>query len=464
MSFQDRSPFSWAQTGLLVGGLFLLLVWAVHRYGVDVPHFDQWGWTDLYVKQQEGELTWQDLWALNSSNHRQLVPNLQRLILSDLTDWNVKLELYVNLGIALAAFAAFGALLVQTARRFNAFPLRLSLVLVAAFYFSINQFENWLGAWQSTIFYCNGGVLACVAFLTLRRGWPWPFIAAACMAAVASYSFATGLLAWVCGLFVIVLDPAWRGERRRPLYAALWVGLGLCAWWVYFHNYVLTPGVASPSRYLLEHPLQSLHFCVIYFSAPLVHVFSSGSPWAPYASLAGLAAMAALALWFFRRQGREGFLAMTPVWALGLYGLGSGAMTAVSRASFGLAIARLPRYISMANFAWYPLLVLAAIAAAHWLTRSRQSARLRKWAAPCLRIAIVLIILARMARPFPYYAWWHERTERGKAALEAFEDEEALLMIYHNVEYLKQYRDLLREYKAGPYRPGLRQEDPARDR
>src|SRR5262245_35820129 len=54
---------------------FLILIWAVARYSIDVPFLDQWDLVPLIDKMYQGQLTFHDLW-MQFNEHRILFPKI----------------------------------------------------------------------------------------------------------------------------------------------------------------------------------------------------------------------------------------------------------------------------------------------------------------------------------------------------------------------------------------------------
>src|SRR3712207_1731768 len=129
--------------------LTLVLI-AVH--GVNTPQLDQWsGMTPLLVEHDRGTLSFADFYAQHNE-HRPLVPTAIDFWLAQLTGWNIRVELFVDYGVALATFVLIVLALRRTLDR-TAFAL--AAVVASVVFFSPRQHENWLWGWQLEWFLSN---------------------------------------------------------------------------------------------------------------------------------------------------------------------------------------------------------------------------------------------------------------------------------------------------------------------
>ena len=69
--------------------------WLIHRYGLNVIHWDQWNDVKIIGDLDSGKLTLGDLWALHNEN-RILFPNLIVLLLGKTTHFNIVIEEYLE--------------------------------------------------------------------------------------------------------------------------------------------------------------------------------------------------------------------------------------------------------------------------------------------------------------------------------------------------------------------------------
>ncbi|HAN73960.1 MAG TPA: hypothetical protein DCQ63_06465 [Planktothrix sp. UBA8402] len=72
-------------------------------FGVNVPFYDQWVVPALLEKTATGTLQFKDLFELHN-NHRILFPRLIFIALGFISSWNIKLELFFSLCLAIITF------------------------------------------------------------------------------------------------------------------------------------------------------------------------------------------------------------------------------------------------------------------------------------------------------------------------------------------------------------------------
>jgi hypothetical protein len=325
--------------------------WLILSYGVDVPYLDQWDIAPFFERLSRGSLTLSDLFA-QQNEYRQFFPNIIFVGLGRLTGWNVKYEMIVNL--LLAVFVACGVRRLG-ARTFTD-PLRRGVLFLLAslLIFSTIQYDNWLFGVQVVYFMPAACVVAglLVAY-SERVGTIAAVTACACLSAVATFSSANGVVAW------LVLPPALLGAR--PSARAAWkrwlppwcAGLALCAA-VYAHGY--HSPASHPSTYeALRHPLDASAYFVAFIGGPLAAGYFPLAVALIVGSGALLLYLLACAYLFKFRDDRE-LLRRSAAWAsLGAYSLVTGALVTAGRLGFGVAQAVSTRY---AAFSLYVLVAL----------------------------------------------------------------------------------------------------------
>jgi hypothetical protein len=318
---------------------------------VDVPYLDQWEIAPFFEKLSRGTLTLSDLFA-QQNEYRQLFPHFIFVALGRLTGWNVKYEMMVSL--LLACFVAFGV------RRLGALtfadPHRRGVLFLLAslLIFSTIQYDNWLFGVQVVYFMPAACVVAGLLVAYSKRvGTIAAVTVCACLSAVAMFSSANGIVAW------LVLPPALLGARAGA--RAAWkrwlptwcAGLALCAA-VYAHGYHSPASHPSTSE-VLRHPFDASAYFVAFLGGPLAAGYFPLAVALVVGSVALLSYAFACAYIFKFRDDRE-LLRRSAAWAsLGLYSLGTGAFVTVGRLGFGVAQAVSTRY---AAFSLYLLVAL----------------------------------------------------------------------------------------------------------
>lgn len=122
-------------------------------FGVNIPFYDQWVVPALFEKTATGTLQFKDLFELHN-NHRILFPRLIFIALGFISSWNIKLELFFSLGLAILTFILLYKISANTSKNQNYF-FHFTNLLTALIFFSLAQSENWLWGFQIAIFLIN---------------------------------------------------------------------------------------------------------------------------------------------------------------------------------------------------------------------------------------------------------------------------------------------------------------------
>ena len=191
-----------------------LVAWYVVTQGRQVPSGDHW-WDPVYiaVKTRTGTLVPEDFFVLNAG-HR---PVVTRLITAFST-------IFTHYDAGLLRFAAFiitllnlGLTMLLLRPRQGLIPI--SFFLFATVLFSLYYPPNWLdmcySAWQQALFFVLLGLLV---LQRMRPGWP-AFAFLILCATAASFSYASGLVAWIS----LLIAATGMSEYRRPPYVMLWL-------------------------------------------------------------------------------------------------------------------------------------------------------------------------------------------------------------------------------------------------
>ncbi len=270
----------------------------VRAFGVSVVDGDAWTVVILFDKWSSGTLQLSDLWAQRNT-HRPFFPNIVYLLLGSITQYDNVAEMYliqvclfVTLVILLLAFVA--TIDIRSSWLFLFVPISLLI-------FSLKQYKNMTHGYMiKDIFVVMFGVFALFLLYVLgrrRRFRKVVFVAALASATVASYSGLAGLMVWPAGLLQLFLGPLEKPQKR--ILIVLWGLAGICVWTVYFIGWD-APG-NSTLFYVLEHPLQGIHYCL--------NLLGSALFWRPSSALVGgllLVCLALVGLLLIHKDGRLG--------------------------------------------------------------------------------------------------------------------------------------------------------------
>ncbi|WP_043937961.1 hypothetical protein [Planktothrix rubescens] len=269
-------------------------------FGVNIPFYDQWVVPALFEKTATGTLQFKDLFELHN-NHRILFPRLIFIALGFISSWNIKLELFFSLGLAILTFILLYKISANTSKNQNYF-FHFTNLLTALIFFSLAQSENWLWGFQIAIFLINfcvilscfilipipdknstllvspiskggqGGVksviLLIIIGLTQNQIKPkTKLLLAAILCLIASFSSAQGLMSWLALIpSVIVISKS--GNQRRK-YLIFWMTLFLSSSLIYSIGYTQEPKIINLS--LLEKLFTFIQFFFNVIAAPVTN-------------------------------------------------------------------------------------------------------------------------------------------------------------------------------------------------
>ncbi len=228
----------------------LFIARLISRYGVDIPYADEWLWTPFLCKAHEHSLTVADFFAQHNE-HRYFVPKLLLLILAPLTSGNTKGAMFFSLVLAALTSAALWYVLNRTVPS-TANKRLLLLTLFNLVLFSPVQWENWLWGYQFVLFFCNlllaAGICVSISRCSLRT----KFFLCLAIAAVATFSFGGGILAWVVTFpLALAIEPS-LGKRKIIPWLSAWLCGAGAAVVLYFFHY--TKPAEHPPLFASSHP------------------------------------------------------------------------------------------------------------------------------------------------------------------------------------------------------------------
>ena len=306
---------------LLCAGLFAAILgvkaFLIHRYGSDLPFWDQWAREGemTIAPAREGTLRWTDLLAPHSE-HR-IVPTLAlNLALEQWSgQWDARVECLVNAGLHTAL------MVLLTAYVFRVYSPRAALGVAwiqLALSAAALDWENTLSGFQSCFYFLIGFSLVALWGLLGPRGagsprWWVGLLAGGC----AALSLGSGLLCFGAAAGVVAVRGWVRpGQRWRSAVTVLACVAALLACW-------LTRGIAPWDDAVKAKSLGD-------FGAYLMHCLAWPAPgWAAVAACAWLPWLILAARWgwsalsstrFLIRQGqanlRQELLLAAGLWVL----------------------------------------------------------------------------------------------------------------------------------------------------
>lgn len=212
----------------------LFLVCFAIKYTVNLPFADEWYFVPLFEKMFNNTLTFGDLWAQHNE-HRFLLTKLVTLANVQLTDWDLRYEIFLNLVIGAAIFMSIFAVLKKVSNDFWLFPIYWIFPTLSFLIFSLAQWENWLWGIRMNILFSALFVLAGFNELasTLNRK---TIFFAVLIGLLATYSNSGGLLYWPVALLMIYINPHVLKNLKRKI-ITFWILITTVVILTYFYNW-----------------------------------------------------------------------------------------------------------------------------------------------------------------------------------------------------------------------------------
>jgi len=325
-----------------------VVVYAIHRYGVNVPIWDQWVLVDPLVEIELGRFPWGGVFGLQNE-HRMVFPKLIMLGLAQLTGWNTLVEMWFSAALAACSLLMLLALARPALDGAGPAACLWAVSMLSALVFSLAQWENWLWGWQIQWFLGALAAISVVALTTwsLEALRPLRHLAGAAFAAiVCQYSIASGIAIWAAGAMVLAFHSDW----RRLL--AVWTAIAIGATAIYFIGYV-KPANHPSMTVAIEHPGDYLVYVGNYLAGPLGrHAFIG------HLVAAVFVLLTVASLPWLRREPRL----VVPWIAIGAFAGANAAATGIGRLGMGVEQALQSRYVTIALLLPVALVPLGLIA------------------------------------------------------------------------------------------------------
>jgi hypothetical protein len=353
---------------------------SIARHVVNVPFFDEWtGLVPLFQANDHGTLSFGMFWA-EHNEHRPLIPRAIQFALAYITNWDTRVEVYVNLAVAIGTFVALLAALRRTLDRQG---FVIASIVSSVVFFSPVQWENWLWGWQLEWFLSNLAAVGTVWALTvlLDRSPRWGLVVGAACGLVATFSLSQGLLIWPVGLMLLLL-------RRRPW--VVWTLVSVGTYLLYFASW--QDYTKRPDAGLLDYA----HFVLLYLGRPFAVSNATGE-------LVGAVVIASFvaAAGYVLANRRDSELVDRAVFWLGagLYALGAAVITAFGRA--GPNNQAVSRYFGMAGlFAIATMALLFVIVRRDEIAARPITSSTRRVAMAGIALALLLATLVNLRPGF----------------------------------------------------------------
>jgi len=352
-------------------------------FGVNVPFYDQWVVPALLEKTATGTLQFKDLFELHN-NHRILFPRLIFIVLGFISSWNIKLELFFSLCLAIINFILLYKISANTSKNQNYF-FHFTNLLTALIFFSLAQSENWLWGFQIALFLINfcvilscfilipipdknstllvsplskGGqrgvksvVLLIIIGLTQNQVKPkTKLLLAAIPCLIASFSSAQGLMSWLALIPSVIVISKLGNQRKK--YLTFWITLFAISSLIYSIGYTQETKIINLT--FLERLFTSIHFFFNLIAAPLTNSYSFSS----YLGLIILLNFIGLGCYcFINRKDQEYLLkSCSPWFSIGIFSILCSILITLGRYDYGANYA-----ISTSRYTTHSLLLIITV-------------------------------------------------------------------------------------------------------
>ncbi|MCI0615886.1 hypothetical protein L0244_23115 [bacterium] len=438
---------------LLASLPFLILIFFIVRYCVEVPQADEWSLVPLIDKSYQGTLHFKDLWALHNE-HRLFFPRLLLLQIIRISHWKTLYELFANVSFAAISFFAIFSLIKKIQISSNK-TVGWLVPLLSLMVFSLNQSENWFFGWNVQI-YMNITAVLFGLILIGAYEFSWPrMIFAAILGIIATYSFANGFLFWPLGLLLLWYKR--KSINRSTIVFTLWILIATISFVSYLQGYTKPAEHPSP-LYFLQEPLSALNYFFAYLGSPLL-AFCKKAPavseWLSHkgfsvpevilwimnhaASFAGVIGVILFCLSFRRLNGHQNWNIFLIFFAMAGYVLLSAILSTIARAGLGVPNALSLRYITISIWFWIPLTIIYACGTQV------------KFKSLFLSLLTGCLILNSIYGAF-YSIKVHSYLMPARSELLRLQDENLLKRLYPDVEYIRKSVAIMQRYHLSVFR------------
>ncbi|MEG4800589.1 hypothetical protein QUB63_05595 [Microcoleus sp. ARI1-B5] len=247
----------------------VLLIGFVATFSVNVPVDDEWRLASLFEKIAQGNVTFNDFWALHS-NHRIVFPKIIIAVLAFASRWNINYQLCLSIVLAGITFIALYKLSSMQVKNVGDDLWHLANILTCILIFSLVQHENWLWGFQLAWFFVNLCFVAAVyALVSTHKLLPnFRIFMAAVFCFIASFSLAQGLLSWLAAVPAVAALQGNAAQKRKRAIAWMLLFVATCA--IYSIDY--HPSRKTSIISLLSKPLVAIDYFLSLLGSPIVRL------------------------------------------------------------------------------------------------------------------------------------------------------------------------------------------------
>lgn len=365
-------PLAWLTFAVPLASVAIVL-WLAWTQSLLVPNGDEWAMVGTLQQVREQGLRWETLWRPNDGGHRLVWTRLSGLALIELTDWNRRAMLTVNVALVVLSFALLMAAVRNSFRA--TWPVWVLVVPTSLLMFTLARYHNWLKAFTDKIPTVLG--IAVVVWALSRVGQSRLLFGVAVGGALlASLSSLSGLVAWIAFAPAVFLH-----DRRR---GALWAAIGAAVIVAYSIDYPFTDD-GQPVAFSAS----AVGYLLTFLGGPLADGDTVVAAAAAVASLV-LVVPCLVVLWRAHRRSPRGEQGSLLAWVgLAAFAFGVALLIGIGRSDSNTGQAS--RYIALSLLWWIAFLVVALAAAVAAIPEMRGAG---PWRWPTRALAAVLLVAA----------------------------------------------------------------------
>lgn len=408
-------------------------------FSVNVPFWDQWDLVPIIERFRASTLTFGDLFRQHNE-HRIPVPLTLQLGLAALSGWDTRWELFASLLIGMCSFVVLRGVLSRTSDILSASERALVGVATSFLVFSAAQWENWLWGWQLSWFLGVFFSLSAVASFTQRSRTALGF--AIVGGVLAQFSLGAGAVIWPIGVVMLATLKRWKE-------CSVWTVAGAIAVGVYLIDYSTSPAPTDAGA--MQTLSAKTTYALAYLGRPLTVKDGEVAIVASIAVGVLLFIVFVASSWSIWREPMSMRLIASPWIAIGLFAIGSAALTSEARVSLGVHQALSSRYTTVA------VLLSIANVVLTWLAVRGRERRLQSRALRAILYAFTAFIMvantASSLRGVKKMSARQSRLIAGKACLESstLVDTNCTNSLYHTASIIPARVQYLRSISWGGF-------------
>ncbi|MBR8834991.1 MAG: hypothetical protein DSM106950_13370 [Stigonema ocellatum SAG 48.90 = DSM 106950] len=385
-----------------------LLLWFIASFSVNVPFGDDWALANFFDKVASGSANFTDFFAQHNE-HRIFFPKIIFLILAFSSKWDLRLEMYFSIFLAIVSFCAMYRIAANSQNQ-DSTLFHLFNIVTCILAFSLVQSENWLWGFQIAWFFINTCVTLAVFFLVVpKKLLPTQRLSLSALCCfIASFSSAHGLLSWIA--LIPTVASVEGSVRQRKFRLLLWLVLFCLSLFIYLIGYV-KPSYHPDIFFFLKEPLIAVTYLLTLLGKSVGKVIIPSV-------LVGLIIAVNFVLfniYYIKNYKSELAHDATPWLSLGWFATLFALMTTLGRAGFGIEQAKSSRYTSVSILLVISLLQILRLLIYHkrkWISKN-----IYKFSSGIFFVCFLTAIFNSSDEIAQARQNWRQRT-RGEACLE----------------------------------------------